>query len=108
MTYQVSVESLVRDGFRSIAKETAENVSDKAKESKKLITPETYIYTPEPVVWHVDIGSFQYDFKYDDEDNLLSILSNIDETVLDLLRQNLSKARDSFMQLLAKKEPRLN
>ena len=108
LTYQVSAESLVRDGFRNIAQETIGNVLDNTKEDKKLITPETYIYTPEPVVWHVDIGSFQYDFKYDDEDNLLSILSNIDETVLDWLRQNLSKARDSFMQLLAKKEPRLN
>lgn len=94
--------------------QTAEELETLAKEQgekiKQEIDAQKYSsgYIQEPIVWSVDLDSFQYDFKYGDEYNLLSILANVDEKVIDWLEKNLSKARDAFMQLLAKKEPKLS
>lgn len=91
-----------------LAKNQGEKIRQEIEVYKDFPKDDSDVYMPEPIVWHVDTGSFQYDFQYGDEDNLLSILANVDETVLNWLEQNILKAKEAFLRLLAKKEPKFS
>ncbi len=97
--------------LEALAKEQGEKIKERVEEQReenKLIEAariKASVYVWEPSVWKVDTGSFQYDFKYGDENNLSAILATADESVFDWLEQHALQAQQEFEALLASKEP---